>query len=73
MPQVYPVEVLMFLLNRYITHNAVLDPEKVKMGEGGVAERFVSYTNAVVLIIVVPFEQHGWGGALTSAGNMCFF
>ena len=67
---------VMFLLDRYIIHQtlyAVLDPKKVKMGEGGVAERFVSYTNAVVLIIVVPFEQHGWGGALTSAGNMCFF
>ena len=63
----------MFLLNRYITHNAVLDPEKVKMGEGGVGERFVRYTKGVVLIVVVPFEQYGWEGALTSAGNIFFF
>ena len=54
----------MFLLDRYITHQtlyAVLDPEKVKMGEGG-GERFVRYAKAVVLIVVVPFEQYGWEG-----------
>ena len=59
MLQVCPVKVLMFLLDRYITHQtlyAVLDPEKVKMGEGGVGEHFVRYGKAVVLIVVVPFE-----------------
>jgi len=75
MPQVCSVKVLMFLLDRYITHQtlyAVLDPEKVKMGKRGVSERFVRYGKVVVLIVVVPFEQYGWGRALTSAGNIFF-
>ena len=54
------MKVLMFLLDRYITHQtlyAVLDPEKVKMGEGGVDERFVRHTKVVIIIVVVLFEQ----------------
>ena len=54
-----PGEGVGVLLDRYITHQELYASAWSKEGQNGGGRQFT-------LIVLVPLEQLGWGGALTS-------